>query len=152
MQVWDLTTGNPVCRLVTDAAHEVLVWPARPCPAGRPSAVAGGNDNTVRVWDLTTGAAVGPPMTGHTGPVLAVATAILPDKRLVAVTRGYDSTVRGWDLATATPIGGPLTGHTNGVVALALGHRHPSRWASRRGHRRLRQHRAGVGPHHHRTE
>ncbi|NEE05951.1 hypothetical protein G3M58_05830, partial [Streptomyces sp. SID7499] len=36
---------------------------------GRPVAVTGSDDKTVRIWDLTTGQPVGRPMTGHDEPV-----------------------------------------------------------------------------------
>jgi WD40 repeat protein len=36
---------------------------------GRPVAVTGSCDDTVRVWDLPTGTPVGDPLTGHTSPV-----------------------------------------------------------------------------------
>ncbi|MFF3597966.1 caspase family protein [Kitasatospora indigofera] len=85
---------------------------------GRPVAVTGSTDETVRVWDLTTGRPVGEPLTGHTGTVNAVACTTL-DGRPVAVTGGYDKAVRVWDLATGRPVGEPLTGHTSPVTAMA---------------------------------
>ncbi|MFC8721124.1 caspase family protein [Kitasatospora sp. NPDC057198] len=85
---------------------------------GRPVAVTGGKDDTVRVWDLTTGQPVGEPLTGHTGSVDAVACTVL-DGRPVAVTGSWDNTVRVWDLATGQPVGEPLTGHTGPVDAVA---------------------------------
>lgn len=45
--------------LVTAAAALVLL-------DGRPIAVTGSYDGTVRVWDLTTGVPVGDPLIGHT--------------------------------------------------------------------------------------
>ena len=88
-------------------------------PDGRPIAVTGSGDDTVRVWDLTTGTPIGDPLTGHTDPVTAVAAAVLPDGRPVAVTGSCDDTVRVWDLTTGTPIGDTLTGHTGTVAAVA---------------------------------
>ncbi|MDW4911072.1 hypothetical protein RB628_38615 [Streptomyces sp. ADMS] len=84
---------------------------------GRPVAVTGSADTTVRVWDLATGQPAGPPMEGHAYEVTAVATAVVDD-RPVAVT-GDEDTLRVWDLTTGSPIGDPLTGHTDEVAALA---------------------------------
>ncbi|MEU2133985.1 hypothetical protein [Streptomyces sp. NPDC018352] len=67
--------------------------------AGRPVAVTGSDDGTVRVWDLTTHQPVGEPLTGHADEVLAVATGALAG-RPVAVTSSWDETLRVWDLAT----------------------------------------------------
>ena len=64
---------------------------------GRPVAVTGGQDGTVRVWDLTSAQPRGGPLTGHTYTVQAVACTTL-DGRPVAVTGGRDATVRMWDL------------------------------------------------------
>jgi WD40 repeat protein len=87
---------------------------------GRPVAVSGSEDETVRVWDLHTGAPVGQPLTGHTSVVTAVAVGEV-DGRPVAVTGGWDETVRVWDLRTGVPVGQPLTGHTGAVLTLAVG-------------------------------
>ena len=84
-------------------------------PDGRPIAVTGSWDATVRVWDLTTGTPLGDPLTGHTDTVTAVAALVLPDGRPIAVTGSDDDTVRVWDLTTGAPLGDPLTGHTNRV-------------------------------------
>jgi WD40 repeat protein len=85
---------------------------------GRPVAVSGSWDKTLRVWDLATGTPVGAPFTGHTNLVLGVATAQL-DGRPVAISAGKDNTVRVWDLATGAPVGTPFTGHTDTVFAVA---------------------------------
>jgi WD40 repeat protein len=85
---------------------------------GRPVAVTGGAEHTVRIWDLTTATPIGSPLTGHTAPVSAVACTMIGD-RPVAVTGSWDSTVRIWDLTKATPIGNPLTGHSSQVRAVA---------------------------------
>ncbi|MEV5204483.1 hypothetical protein [Streptomyces sp. NPDC053720] len=98
----------------TDAVYAV----ATAVVEGRPVAVTGGYDGTVRVWDLTTGQPAGEPLTGHTSAVYAVATAVV-EGRPVAVTGGYDETVRVWDLTTGQPAGEPLTGHTDAVYAVA---------------------------------
>ena len=86
---------------------------------GRPVAVSGSDDGTVRVWDLATGTPVGSPFTGHDGPVNAVAVAEL-DGRPVVVSGSDDETVRVWDLATGTPVRGPFTGHDGPVNAVAV--------------------------------
>ncbi|MFI6337879.1 caspase family protein [Streptomyces sp. NPDC050535] len=85
---------------------------------GRPVAVTGSHDRTVRIWDLTTGQPVERPMTGHTDAVDALAYTVL-NGRPVAVTGSDDKTVRIWDLATGQPIGRPMTGHTAIVTAVA---------------------------------
>jgi WD40 repeat protein len=84
---------------------------------GRPIAVTGSGDGTVRLWDLPEQRQV-TILTGHTGGVTAVAVAEL-DGRPIAVTSGYDKTVRLWDLAEQCQIG-ILTGHTGKVDAVAV--------------------------------
>jgi WD40 repeat protein len=84
---------------------------------GRPVAVTGSKDCTVRVWDLATGQPVGQPLTGHTNEVEAVACTVL-EGRPVAVTGSKDCTVRVWDLTTGGPAGGPY-GLTDAVNAVA---------------------------------
>ncbi|MBC6460839.1 caspase family protein [Actinomadura sp. HBU206391] len=86
---------------------------------GRPIAVTGSFDKTVRIWDLTTRELLGEPLTGHTGPVHAVAIGRLHD-RDVAVTGSMDTTVRVWDLRTGEPVGKPLTGHTDTIRAVSV--------------------------------
>jgi WD40 repeat protein len=88
-------------------------------PDGRPVAVTGSVDATVRVWDLTSESQIGSELTGHTGPVDAVAALVLPDGRPVAVTGSTDATVRVWDLATGSQVGPELTGHTGPVSSVA---------------------------------
>ncbi|VVJ22607.1 WD-40 repeat protein [Amycolatopsis camponoti] len=83
---------------------------------GRPVAITGGDDKTVRVWDLATGSEVAA-FTGHTDWVNAVACAAL-DGRPVAITGSDDDTVRVWDLATAGELT-TFTGHTDWVNAVA---------------------------------
>ncbi|MBB4927318.1 hypothetical protein [Kitasatospora kifunensis] len=85
---------------------------------GRPIAVTGGGDGTVRVWDLATGAPLGEPMTGHTGKVWTVATGELAG-RPVAISGGTDKAVRVWDLTTRQLLHEPLTGHRSWVTGLA---------------------------------
>lgn len=78
---------------------------------GRPVAVSGGRDNTVRVWDLATGEQLHEPVTGRTDPVssmtaevLSVATAVA-DGRPVAFSLHDDDSVLVWDLATGRAAG-----------------------------------------------
>ncbi|MFE2867289.1 AAA family ATPase [Embleya sp. NPDC059259] len=85
---------------------------------GKPIAVTGAEDETVRVWDLSTGTPLGEPLTGHDEAVMAVACTTL-DGKPVAVTGAEDGTVRVWDLSTGTPLGEPLTGHDEAVMAVA---------------------------------
>ncbi|MCX4962386.1 caspase family protein [Streptomyces virginiae] len=85
---------------------------------GRPVAVTGGNDGTVRVWNLHSGQAVGSPFTGHSGPVRGVACTDVHGKP-VAVTGGDDGTVRMWDLSTRQAIGEPVAAHNGWVRAVA---------------------------------
>ena len=89
---------------------------------GRPVAVSGGGDGTVRVWDLESGAPALGPLTGHDGAVRAVAVGERQG-RPVAVSGGGDGTVRVWDLESGTPALGPLTGHDGAVRAVAVGER-----------------------------
>ncbi|MFD7783547.1 WD40 repeat domain-containing protein [Streptomyces nojiriensis] len=78
---------------------------------GRPVAVSGSRDNTVRVWDLATGEQLHEPVTGRTDPVssmtaevLSVATAVA-DGRPVAFSLHGDEAVLVWDLATGRAAG-----------------------------------------------
>ena len=83
----------------TDAIGAVAVGELH----GRPIAISGGCDSTVRVWDLGTGDPVGEPFTGHTDAVGAVAVGELHG-RPIAISGGFDSTVRVWDLGTGAGI------------------------------------------------
>ncbi|MFC9128435.1 AAA family ATPase [Streptomyces sp. NPDC057099] len=85
---------------------------------GRPIAVTGSEDLTVRMWDLATGEPIGSPMTGHTEDIEAVACTEL-DGRRVAVTVARDETVRLWDLGTGRAVGEPMRGHGDQVNAVA---------------------------------
>jgi WD40 repeat protein/tetratricopeptide (TPR) repeat protein len=88
LQVWDLATMAPGGEPLT--MHESgAVSLTTAVLDGRPVAITGGEDSTVRVWDLTTREQVGP-RTQFTGPVTALATA--PDGRLV-VAYGSEVTV-----------------------------------------------------------
>ncbi|MFJ9818173.1 caspase family protein [Streptomyces sp. NPDC101151] len=84
---------------------------------GRPVAVSGGRDSTVRIWDLTTGLPVGDPFV-HDSAVFAVG-CTESEGRPIVVTGTIGGTVRIWDLATGRPVGAPFTGHTGNVEHLA---------------------------------
>lgn len=78
---------------------------------GRPVAVSGGRDDTVRFWDLATGGQLHDPVTGRTDPVssmtaevLSVATAVA-EGRPVAFSLHGDDAVLVWDLATGRAAG-----------------------------------------------
>ena len=87
---------------------------------GRPVAVSGSDDGSVRVWDLATGAAVSEPFIGHTGWVLSVAVGEV-DGRSVVVSGSSDRSVRVWDLVTGAAVGEPFTGHAGWVRSVAVG-------------------------------
>ena len=141
---WDLATGAPVGDPFTGHDGEVTAVAAAELD-GRPVAISGSGDQTVRVWDLATGAPVGDPFTGHTGWVTAVAAAEL-DGRPVVISGSGDRTVRVWDLATGAPVGDPFTGHTGGYARW----RPPSWTAARSSSPAARRDGAGVGPGHRR--
>jgi WD40 repeat protein len=86
---------------------------------GKPIAVTGDEDGTVRVWDLTTRQQIGDPMTGHEGRVSALALGQL-DGKPIAVTGNRSGTVQIWDLTTRRSTRS-MSGHEGGVSALALG-------------------------------
>ena len=69
---------------------------------GRPVAIAGDSDGTIRVWDLLSGELVGSPLTGHTDFFYSLSTTEL-DGRTVIVSSGDDATIRVWDLVTGAP-------------------------------------------------
>ncbi|WP_167519009.1 WD40 repeat domain-containing protein [Streptomyces chryseus] len=84
---------------------------------GRPHAITGSPDGSVRVWDLTTGIQTRE-LTGHTGWVGGVAVAQL-EGRPHAITGSTDRSVRVWDLTTGIQTR-ELTGHTGGVTGVAV--------------------------------
>jgi WD40 repeat protein len=98
---------------------------------GRPHAVTGSEDETVRIWDLTTGDQVGDPLTGHEGSmgsVTAVATVDIDGRPHVIAGAGdgdmgapfYDAgSLWVWDLTTGEQLGEELAGHDSLVTTVA---------------------------------
>jgi hypothetical protein len=87
---------------------------------GRPIALSGSADGTLRVWDLANGAQQSEPLIGHDGGVLSVALGELHGQG-IALSGGVDRTVRVWDLTTGAQRGEPFTGHDGGVGRWHLG-------------------------------
>ncbi|MFD6071867.1 AAA family ATPase [Amycolatopsis lurida] len=83
---------------------------------GKPVAVTGSDEETVRVWDLTDGTLL-TTLTGHPGGVRAVACTTI-NGQPVAVTGGEEETARVWDLSDGTLLT-TLPGHRNCVWAVA---------------------------------
>jgi WD40 repeat protein len=81
---------------------------------GRPTAVTGSDDGTVRVWDLTSGEPIGQPFTGHTKPVRSVACTTVHG-RPTAVIADVDGTAWVWD-----PVAGAGTVLTVGLEVTAV--------------------------------
>src|SRR4051812_11817270 len=73
---------------------------------GRPIAVSGGSDQTLRIWDLASRAPFGDPLRGHTHAVLALAVGEL-DGLPIAVSGSTDQTIRVWDLTRRAQLGAP---------------------------------------------
>jgi WD40 repeat protein len=85
---------------------------------GRPIAVTGAKDRTVRIWDLTSQRQVGKPLETNV-PISAIAVGDLDDYT-VALAGGIDGVVHVWDLSSGQQLGEPLEGHTSGIEAIAL--------------------------------
>ncbi len=86
---------------------------------GVPTAVSGGDDNTVRVVDLNTGSELYA-MTGHEKWVRDVAVGLL-DGTEIAVTAADDGSLRIWDLRDGTQMSNPMLGHEGGVKGVDIG-------------------------------
>ncbi|MFC8002548.1 WD40 repeat domain-containing protein [Streptomyces olivaceus] len=86
---------------------------------GRPIAVTGSDDETVRVWDLTSQRQIGEPLPVGTS-VSAVSIGELGDYTVV-LTGAADGTVKVWDLSAGQEYGEALTGHTNRVESITIG-------------------------------
>ncbi|MFJ8493433.1 WD40 repeat domain-containing protein, partial [Streptomyces sp. NPDC094038] len=67
---------------------------------GRPVAITGSRDETIRLWDLASNEPIGR-LDGHTAAVSAVACATV-EGRPVAITGSHDETIRLWDLKAET--------------------------------------------------
>jgi WD40 repeat protein len=109
----------------TTGAHRVLEGHTKGvlCVAtddldGRPIAVTGASDRTVRIWDLTSQRQVGKPLETNV-PISAVAIGDLNDYT-VALAGGIDGVVHVLDLSSGQQLGEPLKGHTSGIAAIAL--------------------------------
>jgi WD40 repeat protein len=113
---WESTNAPQILTGHTGAVRAVAIGTLD----GRPIAVTGSDDQTLRIWDLTEAISMGEPLTGHDRPVTAVAVSTL-DGRPIAISGSGDRTVRVWDLTDGTPIGKPLTGHTGAIAAVAAG-------------------------------
>ncbi|WP_157521852.1 WD40 repeat domain-containing serine/threonine protein kinase [Herbidospora cretacea] len=96
LHVFDLQSGTPLGRPYSGHTDRVSALATTELN-GRPVAVSGSWDGTVRVWDLVTGTPVGSPLTGHRGWVTSVAVTLL-DGSPVVVAGGRDGTVRSWRL------------------------------------------------------
>ncbi|MFE2935889.1 hypothetical protein [Streptomyces sp. NPDC059278] len=84
--MWDLTTGKQVGKPLT--GHDDEVWAvATGVVDGRPIAVTGSRDKSVRVWDLSTHRQTGPALT-FPAPIEAVA--VTPHNTHLTVTFGHD--------------------------------------------------------------
>jgi WD40 repeat protein len=86
---------------------------------GRPVAVSGSDDKTVRVWDLADGSSIGDPMHGHQGPVRAVAVGELEGQPVV-ISGSDDHTIHVWDLVSGRTLNS-WRGHDGPVTAVAVG-------------------------------
>jgi WD40 repeat protein len=130
VRAWDLAAGTKLGDLgqarLRSWMHRLIgrPWPGKGPFAiavtsleGRPIAVTGGADGSVRVWDVANATQL-QKLTGHTDSVNVVAVTAL-EGRPIAVTGSDDRTVRVWDVANATQLQ-KLTGHTDSVNAVAV--------------------------------
>jgi hypothetical protein len=85
---------------------------------GRPIAVTGSADRTVRIWDLMSHRQIGRPLDIGVG-ASAIALGDLEDYS-VALVGCVDGAVQVWDLSSGRSLGEPLAGHTNAVTSIAL--------------------------------
>ncbi|MEU7748924.1 AAA family ATPase [Nonomuraea sp. NPDC049158] len=84
---------------------------------GRPIAVSGGEDGTIRIWDLHAFQPVGAPLTGHTSAVSAITLGELNGLPIV-VSGSRDGSIRIWDLRAGKQLDAPL--RDSGDTAFSL--------------------------------
>jgi WD40 repeat protein len=91
--------GGPVIAVATAAVH------------GKPVAVTGSRDKTLRVWDLTTGEQMFESGTRHTDPISSQRAEVVDvvsatcDGRPAVITRDAGGSVLVWDLETGQNVG-----------------------------------------------
>ncbi|WP_232663131.1 hypothetical protein [Pseudonocardia sp. TRM90224] len=121
LRVYDMATGAPVgAPLLLPAGIVELRATTR---SGRPVAVLGCTDNSVRVVDLST-ATVAATLTGHTSAVRQVLVVDLGARTVVMAEAGGSTTseLRFWDLESGQPIGPVLRDHPLAGLLTALRH------------------------------
>ena len=86
---------------------------------GRPVAVSGSIDHTIRMWDLAKAAPTGRRVIRRVGSVFALAVTLL-DRRPVVISGADEGRLRIWDLDTRLDVAGRLTGHKANVQGVAI--------------------------------
>ena len=114
--IWDLTTGRQIGERLEGHTDRITAA-ATAIVRGRPVAITGSCDHTIRLWDMLTAEPIGEPLTGHTAEITALATGLLAD-RPILVSAACDWTTRRWDLTDRTPRGAPLPGPNRSVLAV----------------------------------
>lgn len=105
--IWDAASRERLGLLPAGRPPGALVHLAVGELDGRPVALTGGGDNTLRLWDLTTAGLLAATVpSGHTEAIRAI-TVTHANGRTVAITKGDDRTIQ-WDLATRRRIDDPL--------------------------------------------